>query len=156
MKKYILIGNGGWAKVVAELIHIQQGEIVETYNSHLDYHPHQHPEAEAVIAIGNNEIRKMVATLLQHPMATLVHPRAYVSPSATIHPGTIILANAVIQAEAVIGQGSIIHSLVTIDHEATIEDFVSIYPGSFIGSQARVTSIRSVFPQTVLLRQDVL
>lgn len=55
-----------------------------------------------------------------HRYLTFVHPAAYVSRSARIGTGTIILANATVKNNVVIGTRNFINSGVNIDHDTVI------------------------------------
>ena len=93
----------------------------------------------AFIAIGNTKIRKIIATRLKGVIwPVLVHPAAYVSPSARVGNGSIVCAGAVIQAEAAIGTQVIINTGANIDHDCVIEDFVHICPGCNLAGAAKV------------------
>src|SRR5690606_25296975 len=125
MKQYIIYGNGGHSKVIRDIIEITGGEIVAVYDENHPYNPEAFPNAEAVIAIGNNDIRQKIAQEITHTFATLIHPKAVVASHALIGEGSVILANAVVQEQATIGQHCIIQPNVTIDHDAQIGDFRS-------------------------------
>lgn len=152
---FIIYGNGGHAKVVKELIQLIKGNIVAVYDNETLYDPLAFPDAQVVIAIGNNECRKAVSEKIKHPFATLVHPKAVVAKNAMVAAGTVILANAVIQEQAVIGKHCIIQPNVTIDHDASIGDFTIIYPNSYIGGEAKVLDNTNVPPNSFISRQTV-
>lgn len=65
-------------------------------------------------------------------LATIISPRAYVSPNSKIGVGTIILHGAIINAGAVIGQSSIINSLSLAEHDATVGNHTHISTGALI------------------------
>jgi len=70
----------------------------------------------------------------------IVSPRAYVSRSATIQEGTIIMHQALVNADAVIGKNCIVNTGALIEHEATIGDFCHISTRSVVNGQCRVGS----------------
>lgn len=75
-----------------------------------------------VVAIGNPEIRlslleKFKAT--PYRIATLISPRAYVSPSAQIMSGCIIEPMAVVHAGCIISEGCIISAGAVVNHATT-------------------------------------
>lgn len=88
---------------------------------------------EAVaVAVGNNTTRlrlldRMVAEGYSAP--PIVHPTAWVSPSARVGEGCIVLAQAVIQANAWLGRGVIVNTAASVDHDCCIGDGVHICPG---------------------------
>lgn len=81
---------------------------------------------KAIVAIGNNAVReKLMQQLTEcgYAMATAVHPRAFVSPSAVVGQGSAIMAGAIVGTEASLGVGTIVNCGAVVDHHATIEDF---------------------------------
>ncbi len=76
---------------------------------------------KAFVAIGNSEVRsKLLAQIPSHKIATLLHPKATVMPSAVIGEGSIIEAGAVICSHAEIGQGCIVMANAVVGHDAKI------------------------------------
>ena len=62
------------------------------------------------VAIGNNAVRATAFRLLEDAgltLATVMHPRAMVSPRATLGNGSTIMAGAVVGAEAILGLGAV-------------------------------------------------
>lgn len=49
------------------------------------------PEAKLIIGIGNKEVRKRIVEEVQHSFAMIIHLTAYVSPSAEVWEGTVVL-----------------------------------------------------------------
>lgn len=95
-------------------------------------------------------------------LPVVISPKAYVSPSAIINEGTIIMHNALINAKAVIGKGCIINTGALVEHEVSIGDFchisthaivngqVSVGKNSFIGSNAVIANNVSL-PEKIIL-----
>lgn len=80
----------------------------------------------AIVAIGNNQLRKEVCRRLRNAgleLATVIHPRAIVSPSAIIGTGSAIMAGAIVGTEAVLGKGVIVNCGAVVDHHCKVEDF---------------------------------
>jgi sugar O-acyltransferase (sialic acid O-acetyltransferase NeuD family) len=90
------------------------------------------PRRPAIIAIGNNRVRQRLAEQLTLPWLTVIHPRAWVDPTASIGQGTMIVAGAVVQCDARIGHHVIVNTSATVDHDAVIQDFVHLCPGVHI------------------------
>ncbi|HYO44872.1 MAG TPA: hypothetical protein VES19_16865 [Candidatus Limnocylindrales bacterium] len=70
--------------------------------------------------------------------ATVVHPAAWVSPSATLGPGAVVLAHAVVNTGAVIGAHAIVNSGAIVEHDVVVGDHAHIAPGAAIGGGARI------------------
>lgn len=92
-----------------------------------------------VLAIGDNAARQRLAQLLKDwEWVSIIHPRAYVHPSAYIGEGTVVFAGAVIQPEVRIGAHAIVNTGATIDHDCVLKDFVHVAPGSHLGGGVTV------------------
>lgn len=65
-------------------------------------------------------------------LATIISPRAYVSSTAEIKEGTIVLHGAVVNAAAKIGHNVIINSMSLIEHDAHIGSHVHISTGALV------------------------
>jgi sugar O-acyltransferase (sialic acid O-acetyltransferase NeuD family) len=80
----------------------------------------------AIVAIGNNAAReKLMQQLIEagYAMATVVHPRAFVSPTAVVGVGAAIMAGAIVDTEARLGVGIIVNCGAVVDHHSIVEDF---------------------------------
>lgn len=94
------------------------------------------------IGIGDPGTRQRVASEL--PLAewsTVVHPRAIVSPDATLRPGVFVAAGAVINRGAVIGHHAIVNTGAIVEHDVKVAEFVNIGPGVVIGGGARIGNL---------------
>ncbi len=69
---------------------------------------------------------------------TIVSPRAYVSPHATLGAGTIILHGAVVNAGATVGRNCIINSQALVEHDTVVGDHCHIATGVAVNSGVRV------------------
>jgi sugar O-acyltransferase (sialic acid O-acetyltransferase NeuD family) len=69
---------------------------------------------------------------------TLVHPTAYVSPLATMGPGTFVGARSVIAAGAMLDAQVFVNRGATIGHDTRIGAFSRIQPGSNVGGLSRL------------------
>ena len=108
MKKLLILGAGGYGKTIADLASQlgrydrisflddgQSGEGIlgkcEDYSAFSDENTDIYP------AFGNNTTRMSWLERLQKSgmsIPTLVHPRAYVSPTASLGEGTMVLPTA--------------------------------------------------------------
>jgi sugar O-acyltransferase (sialic acid O-acetyltransferase NeuD family) len=81
---------------------------------------------QVVVAIGNNALRaSLVDRLVQAglSLATVMHPKAMVSPRARLGAGSAVMAGAIVGTEAQLGLGAIVNCGAVVDHHACVEDF---------------------------------
>ena len=93
------------------------------------------------IAIGDNRARAAcfrTATACGLRAATLVHPAAIVSPSATIGDGTLIMPGAIVNAGARVGRNVIVNSGAIVEHDCVVGDHVHLAPRSVLGGGVTV------------------
>jgi len=116
------------------------------------------PEDATVIAfgIGDNAARLRCARLLMEfrdasLMAVLVHPSAFVSTSATLLEGTVVLAGAVINADAFVGRAVIVNSGAIVEHDCEIGDGTHIAPGATLTGGVRVGEACLIGARAVVL-----
>jgi sugar O-acyltransferase (sialic acid O-acetyltransferase NeuD family) len=71
-------------------------------------------------------------------LPVIISPLAYVSQSAKVGEGTIIMHRALLNAETVIGKNCIINTGALIEHEAIVGDFSHISTQAVINGQAKI------------------
>ena len=97
----------------------------------------------AVVAIGHAQTRLEWVQHLHlagYKLPTIVHPTAWVSPSAQLGPSTVVFAQAVVQAQVSIGIGAILNTGCSVDHDAQLADGVHLCPGSCLAGEVKVGS----------------
>lgn len=72
--------------------------------------------------------------------ADAIHPRAIVSPSATLGAGVVICAGAIIGAEAHLGKDVMVNTGAIVEHDCRIGDHVHIATGAQLASTVLVAS----------------
>lgn len=102
------------------------------------------------VAIGNPALRRKLTEQLQQngfTLATLVHPTAYVSPSAQLDAGCCVEPNATVQTGAVIKQASFIASGAVVRHNATVGEFCHVDCNAVVNTLAVVPTGTHILAQ---------
>lgn len=148
MKKLLIIGAGGHGRVLAEVAMACGYDRVDFLDDRNPCAVGTTDRAEAlaggydgvIVSIGNNDLRRTLIQRLQAvdaPIATLVHPRAFVAPSATLGEGSVVLPGAVVNTNASVGKGCILSIGALVDHDATIDDFSHVNAGAVVAAGKR-------------------
>ena len=100
-------------------------------------------EVGVALGIGHNFAREQatISLLGKYPgvrMPIVVHQTAWVSPSATLDAGTIVMAQASVGPFATCGRGALLNTAASLDHESQLGDFASLGPGARTGGQVIV------------------
>jgi len=156
IRKLLILGAGGHGKVVADAASAMQywEEIAflddDEKKGNLPYKVlgsmRQLPEfiksfSTVIVALGNNHKREELlkkSAELGFILATIIHPRAYVSKYAAVEPGTVVFAHAVINPYAKVGFGSIINSAAVIEHDCVLDTAVHISPNAALAGAVTV------------------
>jgi sugar O-acyltransferase (sialic acid O-acetyltransferase NeuD family) len=72
--------------------------------------------------------------------ARVVHASAWVSPTATVEGGTVIMAGAVVQTGARIGAHCVINTGAIVEHDVVLDDHAQLAPGVTLGGGVRIGS----------------
>jgi sugar O-acyltransferase (sialic acid O-acetyltransferase NeuD family) len=158
MKKLVILGAGGHAKVVIESAQamgnfdsiVALDDRYPALNAVLDIPvvgPFQHyaevctPDAFAFVAIGDNVRRAQWLTILASQniaLATIIHPQSWISPSARLGAGVFVAPLAAISSMSQVGLGSIINTSAVVGHDCVVETCAHIAPHATIVGGAHV------------------
>jgi len=119
--------------------------------------------SDVIVAIGKATTRLRLLSAFEAAgfiPATVIHPAATVSASATIGPGSVLLGGAVVNASASLGRGCIINTGASVDHDCMVGEGVHICPGAALAGDVTVgarswISIGSSVIQGVNIADDV-
>lgn len=165
MEKCVVIGGGGHAKVVIDIL-LQQGlfapcgATVAVNASDLGDRqvlgvpivgddsilPEFYQEGVrffilGIGATGDNSKRQAIFDKIKKlgfKAVTAIHPRAVVAPSAKIGPGSVVMAGSIVNPGAVIGSNCIINTGAIVEHDCLIDDHAHIAPGACLSGGVRV------------------
>ena len=154
-KGVIIMGAGGHAKVVADIIlssgdnlvgfldddNTKQGEVI-----YKEYRvigkisdSCKYKDKSFVVAIGDNHVRAEIVNkydgLMWH---VAVHPRAVIADTAKIGSGTVVMAGVVVNPDTTVGRHCILNTACSIDHDNVVGDYVHISPGANLAGTVSV------------------
>lgn len=155
-KRVIVVGAGGHAQVVADiLLRMKETgkEIVPA--GYVDDDPalknkvllglpvlgtladlNSLPHDAVIVAVGNCRTRRHLYTKLRangENFAVARHPSAVIASHVRIGRGTVICASVVVNSGSVIGSNVILNTACTVDHHNRIDDHVHVAPGVHLG-----------------------
>lgn len=159
-KPIIIIGNGGHALVLTELLLMNNYNVLGftapneeenkfglaylgTDEQILNY---KSDEVELVLGVGSirpSGIRKKIFNFWKgkgYHFKTCIHPTAFVSQTATLNEGAQIMAGVIIQPFVEIGENTIINTGAKIDHECKIKSHVHVAPGTVASGNVQIGS----------------
>jgi len=161
MRKIVIIGGGGHAKVLISVLKRIQEFAILGYTDRKDngtilgipYLGTDHglnvilssnPSCSAAIGIGGvriSERRKEIVKELESigfDLPPITSRSAIVNECVEIGKGTVVFDGAVINTGTVIGRYSILNTNSTVDHDCHIGDYVHIAPGVTISGDVRI------------------
>ncbi len=90
-------------------------------------------EGDLLVGIGDTAVRKRLSEQYsQAHMPVLCHPKASVSPGASLGKGTVVMAGAVINTGARLGRGCIVNTCSSVDHDCLLGDYVHVAVGAHL------------------------
>lgn len=160
-KKVILFGAGGHARSCIDVIeqegtfHIvglvgKESEVGNEVNGYrvvadeTNVSDLKHQANFALVAVGqilSPELRiKLKDQIIQagFELATVIAPTAYISPSAVIGAGTIVMHGAILNTGVQVGQNCIINSKALLEHDVSVKDNVHISTGAILNGKVSI------------------
>ena len=120
-----------------------------------------HPDGSLpyIVAIGDNRLRK---SFDGSNMVSVIHPSAYVDPSASLAGGVFVGPQAVVHISAKLGRGVIVNSGAIVEHDCVLNGWSHLSPGAvlcgdievgegcWIGANAVVKQGLTIAPWTIV------
>lgn len=163
MQKIIIIGGGGHARVLMEIIKMSgQYEIEGILDPQLNpglkisgvtvlgnddlledlFNKDIKNACVAVGSIKNNERREMIYIRVKQAgfsVPFLIHPNATTSKNIKISEGVQIMAGVIIQRDCIIAENSIVNTGSIVEHDCYIGRHVHICPGTVISGGCEIS-----------------
>ena len=108
-------------------------------------------------AFGNNELRIKWIERLEEAVVivpVIIHPRAFLSPSACVYPGSIVEACAIVNTNSYIEKGCIISVGAIVDHDSFIGYGCHVSCGAVVKAGCIVKAVTTVLSGTVVTRDN--
>lgn len=156
-KKVVIIGAGGHAKVIADIIKKSGDEIVGFLDDNADIQGKtifdgkivlgdtdeesvkKYSDCYFIIGIGSNKVRKIISGKYPNlKWYTAIHPSSIIGSEVSINEGTAIMAGTVINTGTVVGKHCIVNTSSSLDHDNILEDYVHISPGSHLAGTVKI------------------
>lgn len=150
MKNLLIIGAGQYGMVAKEIaesmkcferIDFVDDVCASAVGKIEDIEKLVHEYDSAVVAIGNSELRlNLIKRLCEigYDVPTLIHEKAYVSPSAKIGIGCFIEPMAVVHTAVNVETGCILSAGVILNHNSTVREGCHINCGSVVAARAEI------------------
>lgn len=93
------------------------------------------------LGVGANGARERVHLRLREAgvaVATVIHARAVVAPTATLGEGTVLMAGAAVNPDARLGPGCIVNTGAIVEHDCVLGDYVHLSPNAALGGNVRI------------------
>lgn len=179
-RPFILLGAGGHAKVVLDILKDHNFEILGVCDPLLESYrdkawrgikvlggdsflrtmdPSQVVLANGIGITSRENLRKKIYCEFSgvgFAFPPLIHGASWVSSTATIESGAQIMAGAIIQADVLIGENSIINTGATIDHDSEIGAHTHIAPGVTICGNVSVGESSFIGSKSVILEGSLI
>lgn len=154
MRKFVIFGAGGHALSIADLLsNIENSKFFFCTDQDsfpvpkgFDQIPLSHLKAnskefEVIIGVGNLQKRKGLLLELSSSnciFPTVVHPRAYVSKSASIGKGTVIFSNSYVGPGVQIGDFVIVNTNTVVEHNSRVSDYTVLSPSVTLAGNVNI------------------
>jgi len=156
MKRVVVLGASGHAKVVAFVLRLSGYEVV----GFLDDDPALHGAVVmglpvlgandlvsrldmdgAIVGIGDNPSRRTWFEQLRGwgiPLVNAIHPSAIIAQGVALGQGTAVLGNVSINVEAQVGDNVILNTGAIVGHDCTVASHVHVGPGVILCGRVRI------------------
>ena len=145
MKNVVILGAGGHAHVIADIIEAEGNKVVAFLDDNLeqkdclgkigDYT--KFLDCEFVIGIGDADIREKLSKI-HVKWHTAIHPSAIISKSSKIDEGTVVMSNVVVNCRTMVGKHCIINTGAIVEHDNCIGDFSHVSVGAKLGGSVSI------------------
>ena len=159
-KPLIIIGNGGHASILTEIL-VSQNEKILGFtapaneensfnilylgndNVIINYPPSEVELVLGIGSIGSSSLREKIYnhfTSLNYQFKSVIHSSAIIASSVRLGQGVQVMAGAILQTNTTIADNTIINTGAVIDHDCMIESHIHVAPGCKLSGGVHVQS----------------
>jgi len=153
-KKVAIVGAGGHAKVVAEILRLKGWEVigyiddVNAERKGREFYGAQvlggrevladllsSGVSNAIVGFGDNRRRLKIAGELSElgfDLVSAIHPNAVCAADVSIGEGTVVASGAVVGPSSRIGRNAIVNTQASLDHDCVVGDGAHVGPGAIV------------------------
>ena len=173
MRKIVIIGDSGHAKVITDIVNsndemkvyaklddrykdvFMEDGLIKGPVNHLWELLDVDASLGVIIGIGSNVVRKKIVKELNlepERFVSAIHSSAIVSESVEVGVGTVVMPGAIVNADTRLGEHTIVNSGCVIDHDCILGNYGHVSPlaaitgGVYIGEGTHVGAGASVIP----------
>ncbi|MGM9572277.1 MAG: acetyltransferase [bacterium] len=161
MKPVVLLGAGGHARVLLDILKLQKRLVASIVDPALSmsvfrgipvlqqdedvlrcFRPEEVELVNGIGSTGDNCLRRKLYYDFKkqgYNFAVLLHPRAIVAENVILGSGTQVMAGSVIQTDCVIGENTIINTGTILDHDCRIGSNVHLAPGCILSGGVKIS-----------------
>ena len=179
-QKFLIWGAKGHAKVLDEIIRLNNGEVIalidsdpslnspisslkilEGYQGYSNWlketrNLYSNFKVSAISAIGGEKGKDRLDYLKMFKLdgfetPSLIHPKSHVSDTAVIGENSQICAFAFVGADALVGDACIVNTKASIDHESIIGNGVHLAPGATLCGCVKVGNLVFIGASAIIL-----
>lgn len=163
-KPVIIVGNGGHAAVITEILIEQNRNILgftapEKQKNEFgliylgtdeDIEAYDPKEIEIVNCIGSINIPEKRRDIFHcyklkgYSFVTVKHPSAIISSSVELGEGVHVMAGAIIQTGSIVNENTILNTAVSIDHHCHIAEHCHLAPRVTLSGNVRVGKVSHI------------
>ena len=150
--RLIILGAGGYGRTVADvagqtgeyskILFLDDNSVApDVAGKCAEFERYRDGQTAFYPAFGNNEGRLKWLYRLQEAgcaVPTIIHPTTYVSPTAQVESGVVILPHAVVNTNCVVKAGGIVNCGAIVDHGCVLEEGVHICLGAVVKAENRI------------------
>jgi len=157
VKKLVIVGAGGHAKVVVDIL-VSSGrgtDVLGFVDDDAAIHGQRRAglpvlgaletlresDVALVMGIGHNGARRRVferARSLGYDIVSVVHSTAVIAPRCQLGTGVVVMANVAVNVDSNIGDNVVLNTACSVDHDCVIAAHSHIAPGAHVAGNVSI------------------